>query len=114
GCVLSDDASAPKRLDPLDGAPLAHRVHLQRTLRQLRLLPALGEILAAALDAARVVLVVLDLEPLVGEEPLLHCDPPGPIVRVAVTLDADHNDICNEKWGGVATAEPAQVAACPH
>ncbi len=89
--VVSSPMILPRAelLDALDRAPFAHRIDLERAVLELAFLPALGEILHPPGDALGVVLVVLDLEALGGEEALLDRDPPGPVMGVAVALQAD-------------------------
>src|SRR5437763_15097002 len=89
GGVEPNDLALTESLHTLDGAPFAHRVDLERALLKLRFLPALAEILTAALDALGIIFVVLDGQAFVGEETLLDSNPPRAGVGVAVTLHTD-------------------------
>ena len=87
--IEPDDLAAAKRLHALDRAPFAHRIDFQRALLELRFLPALREILYPSGRALGVVLEILDVKSLGGEETLFDRDPPGPIMGVAVALQSD-------------------------
>jgi hypothetical protein len=89
GRVQTDDLAAAERLNALDRAPFADRINFERTLLQLRFFPALRKILDAAGRALRIVFVIFDRETFGGEETLFDGDPPGPVVGVAVALQAD-------------------------
>ena len=87
--VEADDLALAQRLHPLDRAPLADRIDLERALLQLRFLPALGEILDPAGNPLRVVLGVFDVEPFILEEALLDGHAPGAVMGIAVALQTD-------------------------
>ncbi len=87
GGVEPDDLASAQLLHALDSAPLAHRIDFKRTLLELRLLPTVGEVLDPAFITLGIVLMVGDVEPFLGKEALLHCNPPGSVVGVTVALE---------------------------
>src|SRR5207253_4234663 len=89
GGVQPDDFSLAELLHALNRAPFTHWIDFERTLAQLRFLPALGKVLDPALDALGIVLVIFDIEPFVGKKALLDGDAPGAVMRIAVALQAD-------------------------
>src|SRR5215813_7847310 len=100
--VEPDDFAAAQLLHALDSAPLAHRIDFECPLLELRLLPSLREVLDAAFVTFGIVLVIDDVEPFFGKEALLHRNPPGSVMGVAVALKpngARHGNLpCRPKW----------------